>query len=200
MLRKLADKDGKDWDKLLSYLLFAYREVPQSSTGVFPFELLYGRHVRGPLDVLKQSWESSSCDDESNVSYVMATQKQLEKMTKLVKENMQDAQRKQNTRQLNAATQGDAYQLQRVDELLDRLGGSQFLTTLDLATGRQTKHCIYNSIYGLFQFKGLEEYAAAYIDDLNIFGSSWEDHLYPIRGVILERLRKAHVITKSTKC
>ena len=24
MLRKLADKDGKDWDKLLSYLLFAY--------------------------------------------------------------------------------------------------------------------------------------------------------------------------------
>lgn len=98
MLRKLADKDGKDWDKLLSYLLFAYREVPQSSTGVFPFELLYGRHVRGPLDVLKQSWESSSCDDESNVSYVMATQKQLEKMTKLVKENMQDAQRKQNTR------------------------------------------------------------------------------------------------------
>ena len=39
-------------------------------------------------------------------------------------------------RQLNAATQGDAYPLQRVDELLDRLGGSQFLTTLDLATGR----------------------------------------------------------------
>ena len=125
-------------------------------------------------------------------------------------------------RQLNAATQGDAYQLQRVNELLDRLGGSQFLTTLDLATGRQTKHCIYNSIYGLFQLKvmpfglkgapalfqqmmdkllqGLEEYAAAYIDDFNIFGSSWEDHLNPIRGVILERLRKAHVITKSTKC
>ena len=39
-------------------------------------------------------------------------------------------------RQLNAATQGDAYPLQRVDELLDSLGGSQFLPTLDLATGR----------------------------------------------------------------
>ena len=47
--------------------------------------------------------------------------------------------------------------------------------------------------------QGLEEYAAAYIDDLNIFSSSWEDHLNPIR-VILERLRKAHVIAKSIKC
>ena len=32
MLRKSATKDGKDWDKLLPYLLFAYREVPQEST------------------------------------------------------------------------------------------------------------------------------------------------------------------------
>eukprot|EP00731_Ephydatia_muelleri_P010145 Em0005g731a len=47
--------------------------------------------------------------------------------------------------------------------------------------------------------QGLEEYAAAYIDDLNIFSSLWEGHLNPIR-VILERLRKAHVITKSIKC
>lgn len=31
MLRKTAD--GKDWDKMIPYLLFAYREVPQSSTG-----------------------------------------------------------------------------------------------------------------------------------------------------------------------
>ena len=42
MLRKTARTEGKDWDKLLSYLLFAYREVPQSSKGFLPFELLYG--------------------------------------------------------------------------------------------------------------------------------------------------------------
>ena len=42
--------DGKDWDKLIPYILFAYREVPQESTGFFPFELLYGRdmHERYP--------------------------------------------------------------------------------------------------------------------------------------------------------
>ena len=32
MLRKTATSEGKDWDKMLPYLLFAYREVPQAST------------------------------------------------------------------------------------------------------------------------------------------------------------------------
>ena len=45
MLRKTADEEGKDWDKWVPYLLFAYREVPQSSTGFSPFELVYGRQV-----------------------------------------------------------------------------------------------------------------------------------------------------------
>ena len=51
MLRKAATDEGKDWDKLVPYLLFAYRKVPQASTGFSLFELLYGRNVRGPLDV-----------------------------------------------------------------------------------------------------------------------------------------------------
>ena len=49
MLKKAASEDGRDWDRLLPYLLFAYREVPQASTGFSPFELLYGHNVRGPL-------------------------------------------------------------------------------------------------------------------------------------------------------
>ena len=47
MLRKTATTEGKNWDEFLPYLLFAYREVPQASTGFSPFELLYGRQVRG---------------------------------------------------------------------------------------------------------------------------------------------------------
>ena len=42
MLRKTATSEGKDWDTLIPYVLFAYREVPQASTG---FELLYGIRV-----------------------------------------------------------------------------------------------------------------------------------------------------------
>ena len=43
MLRKFVNRSQKDWDEYLPYLLFAYREVPQESTGFSPFELLYGR-------------------------------------------------------------------------------------------------------------------------------------------------------------
>ena len=84
MLRKTAQK-GKDWDKLLPYLLFAYREVPQASTGFSPFELMYGRHVRGPLDILRESWTSSKCSGESVVSYVLTVQQKLARMTELVR-------------------------------------------------------------------------------------------------------------------
>ena len=59
----LHEEDGScneaNWDKWLPYLLFAYREVPQSSTGFSTFELLYGRQVRGTLDLLKASLEAS---------------------------------------------------------------------------------------------------------------------------------------------
>ena len=54
MLSKAATTEGKDWDKLIPYL-FAYREVPQSTTGFSPFELVYGHAVRGPLDILHAS-------------------------------------------------------------------------------------------------------------------------------------------------
>ncbi|KAK3701802.1 hypothetical protein QZH41_005161 [Actinostola sp. cb2023] len=48
MLKKFVASNIKDWDDYLPYMLFAYREVPQESTGFSPFELLYGRRVRGP--------------------------------------------------------------------------------------------------------------------------------------------------------
>ncbi len=38
--------------KNLTYVLFTYREVPQESTEFSPFELIFGRDVRGPLYML----------------------------------------------------------------------------------------------------------------------------------------------------
>ena len=72
LLRKLVSKEGRDWDRLLSYVLFAYREVPQSTTGFSPFKLLYGREVRGPFDVLKEDWEAEKRSDGSVVSHILA--------------------------------------------------------------------------------------------------------------------------------
>ena len=47
MLKKMCRERPQDWDRYLPAVLFAYREVPQVSTGFSPFELLCGRTVRG---------------------------------------------------------------------------------------------------------------------------------------------------------
>ena len=65
---------------MLANLLFAYREVPQASTGFSPFELLYGRAVNGPLDVLKN---------------ILSISDKLPKMTELMKSNLSNAQERQ---------------------------------------------------------------------------------------------------------
>ena len=65
VLRKLVSKEGKDWDRLLPYALFVYREVPQSTTGFSPFKLLYGKEARAPLDMLREEWEASKKNNES---------------------------------------------------------------------------------------------------------------------------------------
>ena len=95
MLKKTASEEGKDWDKLIPYLLFAYREVPQMSTGFSPFELMYGRPVRGPLDIVRESWEANSRSSQSIVSYVLLMREKLEKMSELVKLNLSKAQQVQ---------------------------------------------------------------------------------------------------------
>ena len=50
MLAKSVEKNGKEWDKYLPYVLFAYRSRLQQSTRESPFYLLYGRDPRLPTD------------------------------------------------------------------------------------------------------------------------------------------------------
>ena len=97
MLRKTASTEGKNWDELLPYLLFAYREVPQASTGFSPFELLYGRQVRGPLDILRESWTAGRKSSESIVSYVILMQERLSKLQELIRTNLEHAQESQKS-------------------------------------------------------------------------------------------------------
>ena len=69
MLRKVCLDKPRQWDRYLEPLLFAYRETPQASTKFSPFELLYGRSVRGPMSILRELWTSEQCDDEVTTSY-----------------------------------------------------------------------------------------------------------------------------------
>ena len=91
MLRKTTDKEGKDWDTLLPYLLFTYLEVPHTSTGFSPFELLYGRQVQGPMDVLNETWQVSKKSKESVVSHILSIHDKLKELA----DNLLKAQEQQ---------------------------------------------------------------------------------------------------------
>ena len=54
VLLTMCAERPNDWDKYLPVLLFAVREIPQESLKFSPFELLYGRNVRGPMQILKE--------------------------------------------------------------------------------------------------------------------------------------------------
>ncbi|KAL2081694.1 hypothetical protein ACEWY4_023547 [Coilia grayii] len=97
MLRRFVSQTGTDWDDWLPYLLFAYREVPQASTGFSPFELLYGRQVRGPLDLLKDMWEEPKAVQQNVATYVLQMRQRLEEMSELAHQNMELAQKRQKT-------------------------------------------------------------------------------------------------------
>ena len=71
MLKKLCAVKPKQWDRYIDPLLFAYREVPLDSVGFSPFELLYGRTVRGPLSILKKLWTNERKDSEVSTKIVV---------------------------------------------------------------------------------------------------------------------------------
>ena len=81
MLNKMCEERPTDWDRYIDALLFAYRETPQDSTGFAPFELLYGRVVRGPLMIVKELWtqDDTEADTKSTYQYVLDLKEKMEK-------------------------------------------------------------------------------------------------------------------------
>ncbi|CAM4589164.1 unnamed protein product [Lepidochelys olivacea] len=132
-------------------------------------------------------------------------------------------------RKLNAVTRPDNYPMPRTDELLEKLGRAQFISTLDLTKGywqvpldeSAKERSAFITHLGLYEFivlpfglrnapatfqrlvdgllAGLGEYAVAYLDDVAIFSDSWTDHLEHLQKV-LERIREAGLTVKAKKC
>ena len=71
MLRHICAEKPKDWDRYIGRLLFAYREVKQDSLGYSPFELLYGRTVRGPraISILRELMTNDKDEPEVKTTY-----------------------------------------------------------------------------------------------------------------------------------
>jgi predicted DNA-binding protein (UPF0278 family) len=92
MLKKMCQERPKDWDRYLAAVLFAYREVPQASTGFSPFELLYGRAVRGPMQVLEDIWTGEETSEVHNTyQYVLDLKHRLEETCKIAAESVKNA-------------------------------------------------------------------------------------------------------------
>lgn len=132
-------------------------------------------------------------------------------------------------RRLNSYTKADAYPMPRVDELIDRVSGANYITTLDLTKGywqvpvakKDREKTAFTTPHGLFQFRrmpfglqgapatfqrmvdklldGLSDFASAYIDDIIIFSRTWNEHLTHL-GSVLQRIQAAGLTVKRKKC
>jgi hypothetical protein len=115
-------------------------------------------------------------------------------------------------RRLNDVTLKDSYPLPRIDDLLDALRESKWLSTCDLASGfwqvemdaSDAEKTAFTTTSGLFQFnvmlcnaqatfQRLMEYALAglqweicliYLDDIIIFAENFEDHVARLDAVL----------------
>ena len=96
MLRAYCLEHGKDWDEGVHLVLFAAREAVQESLGLSPFELLFGRAVRGPLKVLKETW----LKDEPSVNlldYVSNLRQRVLDACEVARKNLKHSQTKMKT-------------------------------------------------------------------------------------------------------
>ena len=93
MLKRMAHERPTDWDRYIPALLFAYREVPHESLKFPPFDLLYGRTVRGSMSILRELWTDKVDDDETKTTYhyVMELRERLEETCRLAHEELRTA-------------------------------------------------------------------------------------------------------------
>ncbi|CAM4543391.1 unnamed protein product [Caretta caretta] len=132
-------------------------------------------------------------------------------------------------RRVNAMSKFDAYPMPCIDELLNRLGEACYITTLDLTKRywqipldpRSKEKTAFATPSGLYHFTqmpfGLHgapatfqhlmdpvlqphtKYAAAYLDDVVIYGNNWEEHLNQVVAVLRD-LRAAGLTANPKKC
>ena len=93
MLKRLCSEQPGEWDRFIPAALFAYREAPQESLGFSPFEMLYGRAVRGPMQILRQLWTQDEVDPEVRTTgeYIVDLRNRLEATCELAREALKKA-------------------------------------------------------------------------------------------------------------
>lgn len=105
MLKKYCLENDRDWDEGIDWMLFAVRESPQDSTGFSPFEMLFGRKVRGPLKVLKDQWvQPSPLPNITVAKYIDNLWKRLASVRRIASQNFGNAQERMKKNQKKTVT------------------------------------------------------------------------------------------------
>ena len=87
MFRANSAQSPQPWDEMLPWVLFAYREVPVETLGFSPFEMLFGRNVRGPLQLIKSGWSPKAVNKlkPNVVEFIMNTRDSLKSCQEMAK-------------------------------------------------------------------------------------------------------------------
>ena len=130
-------------------------------------------------------------------------------------------------RKVNSVTKTDSFPIPRIDDCIDKVGNSKYVTKFDLLKGfwqvpltdRAKEVSAFATPNGLYQYKvmpfGMKNSPAtfqrlvknvicgldgcdAYIDDVIIYSDSWSDHLQRIRK-FLDQLSKAKLTVNLAK-
>nr|XP_054751019.1 uncharacterized protein LOC129256850 isoform X2 [Lytechinus pictus] len=91
MIKRMCAENPNNWDRYIEPLLFAVREAPQESMGYSPFELLYGRKVRGPIAILRELWtgEADTAETKTTYQYVLDLKNRLDETCRNAHEELQ---------------------------------------------------------------------------------------------------------------
>jgi len=85
ILRSLVGGNPRQWDRVLAQAEFAYNDSPNRSTGMNPFQILYGKHPRGVSELRDLGkLEQRSADGEDFATAISELHEQ-------VKQNLQDS-------------------------------------------------------------------------------------------------------------
>ena len=131
-------------------------------------------------------------------------------------------------RKVNAVSKSDSFPIPRIDDCIDKLGDATFVSKFDLLKGywqvpltqRAKEITAFATPDNLYQYKvmpfGMKNSPAtfqrmihsvlqgligceAYIDDVIIYSSTWEDHMR-IMKELFARLKQAHLTVNLAKC
>ena len=70
MLSAFVAENQRDWDKLLPYLMMAYRSSEHETTGVSPVEMMFGRPINLPIDLYLGRPEGEDSQTPLTLQYV----------------------------------------------------------------------------------------------------------------------------------